>query len=139
MDNCYCVCHSPISSCPACVHCYPNIPRSLTIVLNIRFLPDGTRMCIAHCLDLDLVTAQTVAHGTLFETETETLEKLYLSIKNYLEYGIEKGTADDSIFPAPIHFWEELNDMVSLGEILPIKTNVGFIKVHTYLRFKKNT
>jgi hypothetical protein len=59
---------------------------------------------IAHSLEFDLA-----ASGT---SKQEALDKLRLSVKTYVEYGLSKKWDDAIIFPAPDMFWERLNDDV---------------------------
>lgn len=75
---------------------------------NLFRLPMGTTFgtyqrddkWIAHALDFDLVSSG--------KTKAKALEKLRLSVKTYIEYGLTKNWVEDIIFPAPDRYWERI-------------------------------
>jgi len=67
---------------------------------------------IAHALDFDVVCVS--------DTEEKAIEKLRLSVKTYVEYGLSNGWADDIIFPAPSPYWELLSPETPIKLMAPI-------------------
>jgi hypothetical protein len=71
------------------------LPMMLTHLMVHR---DGKH--IAHSLDFDIVCVA--------DNEDAAWDKLVMSIKTYVEFGISKGWKDSIIFPAPKEFWDKL-------------------------------
>lgn len=72
------------------------LPMSTTFGTYER--EDG--MWIAHALDFDLVSAGS--------TKGKALEKLRLSVRVYIEYGLANNWVQDIVYPAPDTCWERI-------------------------------
>ncbi len=76
---------------------------------NLFRLPMGTTFgtyqredgrWIAHALDFDLVSSGM--------SKAKALDKLRISVKTYIEYGLTNNWVEDIIFPAPDRYWERI-------------------------------
>jgi hypothetical protein len=83
------------------------LPMTTTISVGQR---DGR--FIAHALDFDIVCTG--------ETEDDATDKLALSIKTYIEYGLSKGWSGDILFPAPTECWDRLSPDTPVKLMPPI-------------------
>jgi hypothetical protein len=82
-------------------------------------------MFVAHALDFDLVCTA--------NTSSEAENNLRLSVKTYIEYGLNNGWDEDIMFPAPKEFWDKISKdtPVRIGEPIQIE-RTRLLVVHTY-------
>jgi predicted RNase H-like HicB family nuclease len=74
-------------------------------IINCLEYKDGD-VCIAHCLEFDLV-----AQG---ETREEARENLAGLIRTHIQFAVEKDIEEKSLFhPAPSKYWDILHNMQS--------------------------
>lgn len=73
------------------------LPMTITILLH----KNKAGSLVAHALDFSLVS--------VMPTREQAIEKLRLTVKLYIEYGLSKGRDADIMFPAPARFWDKLS------------------------------
>jgi hypothetical protein len=81
------------------------LPLSITFATCER----EDKKWVSHSLDFDLVSVA--------DTKAKALEKVRLSVKTYVEFGLMNNFAEDIIFPAPAEYWQRLDTKVV--EMLP--------------------
>jgi hypothetical protein len=85
------------------------LPMTATFVSYAR-AKDGK--VVAHSLDFDLVSVA--------ENEQKALDKLRLSVKTYVEYGLSNCWGEDILFPAPQEYWERFDKATKIQQMDPI-------------------
>jgi len=68
---------------------------------------------VAHALDFDIVAVG--------ESPEAALEKLRLSVKVYIEYGLANNLAECIHFRAPDKYWNAMDDKPEIGLLDPIQ------------------
>ena len=84
------------------------LPASVTIVFYLE--KDG-RMS-AHALEFDLVSTS--------DTAADALQKIRLSVRNYVEFGFLNSWTEDIRYPAPEKFWPLPGTELEVGEPITI-------------------
>jgi len=67
---------------------------------------------VAHSLDFDLVAVA--------DDENKALDKLRLSVKTYIEYGLSNNWLEDILCPAPQKYWECFDKATEIKQLDPI-------------------
>lgn len=85
--------------------------KKFRLPTTITNLIQKNGQCVAHSLDFDIVA--------IAPTEQEAWDKLQLSIKTYVEFGLSKGWDDYIYFPAPKAVRDQLRNQGTRLEIRP--------------------
>ena len=96
-----------------------NLPMMLT------FLESKNGNHVVHSLDFDIVSVA--------DTEAEAWEKVRLSVKTYVEFGLSRGWSEHIMFPAPQEYWDKITPDTSTRIADPImiaNTEKKVIAVH---------
>ncbi len=69
----------------------------MTCAVLVSKTPSGAFQ--AHALDFDLLCEA--------PSREKVIEKLELSVKAYIDFGLSKGWSEDIIYPAPQEYWDK--------------------------------